>query len=192
MSRSPERSEGTLGALKRLLEERAILHGDFTLSSGQKSSYYFDGRRVTLWPEGAYLVGKALFELLRQTDVVAVGGPTLGADPIATAVAVVSFQEGHPLPAFIVRRETKGHGTQQPIEGCLPPAGSAVALVDDVITTGGNLFKAIEAVEAAGCRVARIAVLVDRQQGGADELRRRGYAVTALFRATPAGELLTA
>lgn len=182
----------TLLALKKLLEQRAVLRGDFTLASGQKSAYYFDGRRVTLWPEGAYLVGKALFEVLRQTDVQAVGGPTLGADPIVAAVAVVSYQEGHPLPAFIVRREAKGHGTQQAIEGCLPPAGSPVALVDDVITTGGNLFQAIGAVKAAGCRVACVVVLVDRQQGGAEELRRRGYAFSALFQATPTGELLPA
>ncbi|MBI2916793.1 MAG: orotate phosphoribosyltransferase [Chloroflexi bacterium] len=189
---SEKSNEGTLAALKKLLEERAILRGQFTLSSGQKSAYYFDGRRVTLWPEGAYLVGKALFEMLKETVVKAVGGPTLGADPIVAAVAVVSHQEGHPLPAFIVRREAKGHGTQQAIEGCLPPPGSPVALVDDVITTGGNLFHAIEAVEAAGCRVARVAVLVDRQQGGAEELRRRGYSFSALFTATPRGDLVAA
>jgi len=175
--------------LRHLLEERAILKGEFTLSSGLKSRYYFDGRRVTLWPEGAYLVGQVIYELLEGSGVHAVGGPTLGADPIVAAVAMVSHLRGRPLPAFIVRREVKGHGTQQPIEGCLPPPGSPVALVDDVVTTGGNFLRAIEVVEAAGCSVARVIALVDRRQGGGEELRRRGYDFTAVFTATPQGEL---
>ena len=104
------------------------------------------------------------------------------------AVALVSHLEGKPIPAFIVRKEPKKHGTQRYIEGHLPPA-SLVAIVDDVITTGGSIFRAIEAVEEEGCRVGKVVVLLDRNQGGADELRRRGYNFTALLSADAKGNV---
>ncbi len=176
---------------KRLLEvfkEHAILHGEFTLSSGLKSSYYFDGRLVTLWPEGAYLIGKKIFDILQGVGVEAVGGMTMGADPMVSAVAVVSHLEGKPIPAFIVRADTKGHGTQKRIEGPLKK-GSKVAIVDDVITTGGSVLRAIEAVEAEGCQVVKVVVLLDRHQGGSDEIRRRGYDFQAILSADAAGEV---
>jgi orotate phosphoribosyltransferase len=176
---------------KRLLEvfkEHAILHGDFTLSSGLKSSYYFDGRLVTLWPEGAYLIGKKIFDILKGTGAEAVGGMTMGADPMVSAVAVVSHLEGKPIPAFIVRAEMKGHGTQKRIEGPLQ-RGSRVAIVDDVITTGGSVLRAIEAVEAEGCQVVKVVVLLDRHQGGSDEIRRRGYDFQAILSADAEGEV---
>ena len=178
-------------AMQRLLElvkEKSVRYGDFTLSSGLKSPYYFDGRLTTLWPEGTYLVGKKVFELLRDDGIQAVGGPTIGADPIVAAVALVSHLEGHPIPAFIVRKEAKGHGTKRQIEGHLP-AGSRVAIVDDVITTGGSIFRAIEAVEAEGCHVGKVVVLLDRNQGGAEELRRRGYHFASLLSADAQGNL---
>lgn len=176
---------------KRLLEvfkEHAILHGDFTLSSGLKSTYYFDGRLVTLWPEGAYLIGKKIYEILKGAGVEAVGGMTMGADPMVTAVTVVSHLEGKPIPAFIVRAETKGHGTQKRIEGPLQK-GSRVAILDDVITTGGSVLRAIEAVEAEGCQVVKVVVLLDRHQGGSDEIKRRGYDFQAILSADAAGEV---
>ena len=176
---------------KRLLEvfkEHAILRGDFTLASGLKSSYYFDGRMMTLWPEGAYLIGKKILLILETAGVEAVGGMTLGADPIVASVAVVSHLEGKPIPAFIVRGEVKGHGTQKRIEGPLK-RGARVAIVDDVITTGGSVLRAIEAVEAEGCKVAKVVVLLDRQQGGAEEIRRRGYEFTAILSADISGEV---
>ena len=176
---------------ERLLEvfkERAIVRGDFTLSSGLKTSYYFDGRMVTLWPEGAYLIGRKIFHILAEAGVEAIGGMTVGADPIAAAVAVVSHLEGWPIPAFIVREGVKEHGTQKRIEGPLK-AGSRVAIVDDVITTGGSVLRAIEAVEAEGCRVVKVVVLLDRQQGGADKIRRRGYDFTAILSADASGEV---
>ncbi len=176
---------------KRLLQvfkEHAILHGDFTLSSGLKSSYYFDGRLVTLWPEGAYLIGKKIYQILKKARVEVVGGMTMGADPMVTAVAVVSHLEGKPIPAFIVRAETKGHGTRKHIEGPLKK-GSRVAILDDVITTGGSVLRAIEAAEAEGCNVVKVVVLLDRHQGGSDEIRRRGYDFQSILSADAAGEV---
>ncbi len=174
--------------LLELIKEKSFKYGDFTLSSGLKSSYYFDGRLTTLWPEGAYLVGKEVFKLVKDAGIDAIGGPTVGADPIVAAAALVSHLEGKPIPAFIVRKEPKKHGAQRYIEGHLPPGGT-VAIVDDVITTGGSIFRAIEAVEAEGCRVGKVVVLLDRNQGGADELRRRGYDFTALLSADAEGEV---
>ncbi|HEY48771.1 MAG TPA: orotate phosphoribosyltransferase [Dehalococcoidia bacterium] len=175
----------------RLLEvfkEHAVLRGDFTLTSGLKTSYYFDGRMVTLWPEGAYLIGKKILTIIMEAGAEAVGGMTMGADPIAAAVAVVSHLEGEPIPAFIVRSDVKGHGTQKRVEGPLK-AGSKVAIVDDVITTGGSVLRAIDAVEAEGCRVVKVVVVLDRQQGGTEEIRRRGYDFAALLTADAEGEV---
>lgn len=174
--------------LLKLVLEKSLKRGDFVLSSGLRSSYYFDGRLTTLWPEGAYLVGKRVFQLAREAGAEAIGGPTLGADPIVAAATLISFIEGKPIPAFIVRREPKKHGMQRYIEGHLPPGGQ-VAIVDDVVTTGGAILRAIEAVEEEGCRVVRVIALLDRRQGGSDELRRRGYDFTPLFLADPTGEI---
>jgi orotate phosphoribosyltransferase len=174
--------------LSKLFKEKSLMRGEFTLSSGLKSSHYFDGRLTTLSPEGAYLVGKTVFELLKDTGIDALGGPTIGADPMVAAVALVSYLKGKPIPAFIVRTQPKKHGTQRYIEGHLPPGGT-VAIVDDVITTGGSVLRAIEAVEEEGCRVGQVVVLLDRNQGGADELRRRGYSFTALLRLDDKGEV---
>jgi orotate phosphoribosyltransferase len=179
---------------ERLLEvfkERAILRGEFTLSSGMKSTRYFDGRMVTLWPEGAHLIGKRIHRMLVEAGAEAVGGMTMGADPIAAAVALVSHAEGKPIPAFIVRSDFKKHGTQKRIEGPLK-AGSRVAIVDDVITSGGSVLRAIEAVEEEGCRVVKVVVLLDRCEGGSDEIRRGGYDFTALLRVDADGEVILA
>lgn len=161
-------------------EVGAFLEGDFTLSSQRKSNRYFEGKKVTLLPEGAYEVGKVIFDELKQIEVDAVGGLATGAYPIVTAVALVSYQEGKPIPSFIVREEPKEHGTRRKIEGHLRE-GSRVVIVDDVITTGGSVNKAIEVVEALNCKVVKVIVLVDRHDGGSDELRRRGYDFTAVL-----------
>lgn len=179
----------TLDRLLQLaLERGALQYGDFTLSSGKKSKYYFDGRRLSLDPEGAYLIGKAVLPIVRGAGVDAIGGLTLGADPIVTAVALASYLEGAGISAFIVRKETKAHGTGQSIEGPLVP-GCRVAIIDDVCTTGGSLFQAIAAAEAAGCTVVKVLALLDRREGGAEELRRRGYDFVALMAATPEGKI---
>ena len=170
------------------LERGAIKYGDFTLASGKTSSYYFDGRLLSLDPEGAHLISKALLPLLRQAGAQAVGGTTLGADPIVAAIALASHLEGTPIPAFIVRKESKDHGTKQNIEGPLTP-GCRVAIVDDVCTTGGSLFHAIEAAEAVGCTVVKVVSLLDRNEGGSEEMRKRGYDFSALLAATPDGKI---
>ncbi len=161
-------------------EVGAFLTGEFTLTSGKKSNYYIDGKKITLSPEGAYLVGKAIFDELIKTGVDAIGGVATGAYPIVTAVALVSHLEGKPIPAFIVREVPKEHGTMRKIEGHLKQ-GSRVAIVDDVLTTGGSVSRAIEAVEAAKCKVVKVIVLVDRHEGGSDRLKKEGYDFTALL-----------
>ncbi len=177
------------GELLKLAKARgALTFGDYVLSSGQRSSYYFDGRRLTLDPRGAYLTGKAFLRMLRGYDVDAIGGPTLGADPIVTAVAVVSGLEGRPISAFIVRKEGKEHGMGRLIEGPLEP-GSRVAIVDDACSTGASLFHAVDAAEAAGHEVVVVMAILDRHQGGSEELRRRGYDFRYLLEATSEGEI---
>lgn len=175
--------------LQLALDKGALRYGDFTLTSGRKSRYYFDGRLLSLEPEGAYLIGQALLPLVRASGAVAVGGPTLGADPIVAAIALTSHLDGGaPIPAFIVRKEAKAHGTGQAIEGPAPN-GRPVAIVDDTCTTGGSLFQAIAAAEAAGCQVVQTLAILDRQEGGCSELRRQGYNFTALLTANEQGQI---
>ena len=174
------------------LERGAIRYGDFTLSSGRRSAYYFDGRLLSLDPEGAWLLGNALLPLLADAGAAAIGGPTLGADPIVAATVMASWQAARPLPGFIVRKEAKEHGTGQLIEGPLPPAGGVVAIVDDTCTTGGSLFHAISAAEGAGCKVGLVMVVLDRNEGGSAALRERGYPFVALLQAGPDGRIAPA
>ncbi len=174
--------------LELALERGALRYGDFTLSSGRKSAYYFDGRLLSLDPEGAHLLGQALLPLMDGAGVSAIGGPTLGADPIVTAVAAASWQQGAPIPAFIVRKEAKEHGTSQLIEGPLAP-GARVAIVDDACTTGGSLFHAIDAAEEAGCSVGLVVAVLDRNEGGSQAIRERGYPFAALLTASPDGQI---
>ena len=161
-------------------EVGAFLTGEFTLTSGKKSNYYIDGKRITLSPEGAYWVGKAIFDELAGIDVDAVGGVATGAYPMVTAVAVISYLEGKPLPVFIVREVAKEHGTMRKIEGHLKE-GSRVAILEDVLTTGGSVIKAVEAVAAMSCKVVRVIALVDRSEGGSDRLKKEGYDFKAIL-----------
>jgi orotate phosphoribosyltransferase len=159
--------------LRTLLKEHSLIFGDFTLTSGKKSRYYFDSKRTTLLAEGAYLTATQILKTLRDQGIEAdaIGGMTLGADPIVCPVAALSQIEGPPLRAFIVRKESKGHGTAGRIEGQLEPA-SRVVVVDDVVTTAGSTLRAIEAVLEAGMKVVAVLCLVDREEGGTDKLRR--------------------
>ena len=166
----------------------ALMFGEFKLSAGGTSPYYFDGRLITLDPEGAYNVARAIIPILRECGAEAIAGPTLGADPIVSAVALMSYLEGHPIPGLIVRKEAKQHGGRRGIEGPLVQ-GSRVAVVDDACTTGSSLFNAIEAVEAAGCKVVKVISILDRRMGGSDEIRRRGYDFVALLEANEQGEI---
>ena len=170
--------------LKEILLEKSYRKGTFTLTSGKTSDFYIDGKQTTLSAEGAYLCGKLLFDLIAQErePIQAVGGMTLGADPLVTAVSIVSFLENAPIPAFIVRKEAKGHGTGNYIEGLknMEP-GCRVALVEDVVTTGGTLLKVIDRAEAAGFIVGLIVTIVERQEGGTKFLKQKGYPLKALF-----------
>lgn len=145
----------------------AYQEGDFTLSSGQKSTYYINGKQVTLHPEGGAAVGRMLLSML-PPETVAVAGLTLGADPMVTATSVVAVYEGRSIAPLIVRKEAKGHGTQAYIEGCPLPPNSAVVILEDVVTTGQSALKAVERIRQAGYQVTQIIALVDRIQGGAE------------------------
>jgi len=170
--------------LKELLLEKSYREGTFTLTSGKTSDFYVDGKQTTLSAEGAYLCGRLLYRLIKQhhEKIMGVGGMTLGADPLVSAVSIVSYLEKDPIPAFIVRKEPKGHGTGNYIEGKknLQP-GDLVALVEDVVTTGGTLVKVIDRVENEGFRVGLVATIVDRQEGGAGVLAARGYPLVSIF-----------
>jgi orotate phosphoribosyltransferase len=156
--------------LKRLLKETgAVKTGEFTLSSGKKSNFYIDCRKVTLHPQGAKLIGKIILEKIKGLKVDAVGGMTLGADPITGAVITLSD-----IPGFIVRKKEKEHGTKQKIEGHLK-AGWNVVIVEDVATTGGSALQAIEAVEAAGAKVIKVISVVDREEGAREALAKYDF-----------------
>ncbi len=170
--------------LKEILLEKSYREGTFKLSSGLESDFYIDGKQTTLSAEGAYLCGKLIFAIMQDNEVpiAAVGGMTLGADPLVTAASIVSYLEKAPIPAFIVRKESKGHGTEQYIEGLKNmPAGCTVALLEDVVTTGGTLLQVIERVEAQGFKVGLIITVVDRQEGGAATLAAKGYPLKSIF-----------
>ncbi len=167
----------------------ALLYGDFTLTSGEKSSYYWDGRVLSLTPEGAALVAKALLPVVRASGATAVGGPAVGAVAMVAAIAMLSGQDGgRPVPGFFVRAEAREHGTGKLIEGPLAP-GSRVAIVDDACSTGGSLYHAIKAVEEAGHTVVLVASVLDRHQGGSDRLRADGYTFHAVLEADAEGNV---
>ncbi|MEW4569113.1 orotate phosphoribosyltransferase [Tautonia sp. JC769] len=165
-----------------LLKRDALKLGQFTLASGRSSHYYVDGRRVSLSAEGAAIVGAGMLALLAEIpEVEAVGGLTMGADPIVGATLAAAGMGSIPqLKGFLVRKEAKGHGTGNLVEGPLEP-GSTVAILDDVATTGGSSLKAVEAVRAMGCSVARVLVMLDRLEGAADAFARAGVEFRALL-----------
>jgi len=167
--------------LLTLLEREALKKGKFVLSSGKVSDYYLDGRIITLTPEGAYLVASIILELVKDKNIDAIGGPTLGADPIVGAVAALSHIKKIPLKTFIVRKQTKEHGTQRQVEGPVLKKGSRVILVDDVATTGKALIEAKEALETIGVEIEKALVIVDRQEGAAENLSRAGLKLDSIF-----------
>ncbi len=169
--------------LARMILEKAFRFRQdppFTLVSGKTSFYYFNCKTVSLDPEGMYLIGHTLFDLVRDAPETAAGGLTLGADPIANALSLISYQEGRPIKSFIVRKETKGHGTKSAVEGNVWP-GERVIVIDDVITTGGSTITAIEKVREAGLITDRVIVLVDREEGGRENILQHVSRVDAVF-----------
>ena len=174
--------------LVALLLERSFRVGDFVLASGARSRFYIDCRTTTTHAEGQALVGRLGLAALRDAGLRpdAIGGLTMGADPVAYAIAHASWLAGDPVNSFTVRKEPKAHGTGKRVEGCFQ-SGNRVVVIEDVITTGGSALKAIEAVEAEGGQVMAVLSLVDREEGGRQAIEGRGYPVHALV---GVGELL--
>ena len=174
--------------LHDLLLERSVQRGDFTLASGRRSTFYIDARRTTMSAEGLALIGPLAVERLRARGWApqAVGGLTLGADPVAYALALAARAHGLAIDAFSVRKAAKTHGTGRRIEGCFTP-GATVVVVEDVITTGRSALDAIEAVRAEGGRVLGVLAVVDREEGGREALTAAGHAVDALLTARELG-----
>jgi orotate phosphoribosyltransferase len=168
-------------ALRRLLLQRSVRHGDFVLASGQRSSYYIDCRLSTMSAEGMVLIGRLGWEAVRGAGwrPRAIGGLTMGADPLAYAVAAASWGTELVIDGFSVRKEAKTHGTGRRIEGNFAP-GDDVVVAEDVITSGGSAGQAIEAVRGAGGRVVGVLAVVDRGQGGRAALEAHGVPVVAL------------
>ncbi len=166
--------------------QHSFLRGRFQLSSGAWSDYYLDLRRTTLDPRGLAAAAAALWPVVSAAGVVAVGGPTLGADPIVAALMLEGARQGHPIQGFLVRSGAKDHGTGRQIEGHCP-AGARVAVLDDVVTKGGSILRAVEAVRAAGAEPVIALALVDREEGGRAALEAVGVPLYAPFRV---GEIL--
>jgi orotate phosphoribosyltransferase len=170
--------------LMQIIRELSYEQREVTLASGRKSNFYFDGKQTTLHPRGAVLVGRAFYAALQKfsAPVAGVGGLTLGADPIATATSMISSLEGNPIPAFIIRKEPKGHGTGQWLEGRknVQP-GSKVVIVEDVVTTGGSSVKAIDRARAEGLEVLGVITLVDREEGGRETFEQLNMPFQAIF-----------
>ena len=162
----------------RLFRQKALKFGQFTLASGKQASYYLDGKQVTLDAHGARLVAEGILDLLAAAGPLpaAVGGMSIGADPITAAVVTMSAVRGTPITGFMVRKESKGHGTNRYIEGPVEP-GCDVVIVEDVVTTGGSSLQAIERCEAFGLKVVRVVAIIDRMEGGARGLRAAGLSV---------------
>ncbi len=152
-------------ALLDLICQVAYKEGDFTLSSGKKSDYYINGKQVTLHAQGGLMVARLLLDML-PADTVGIGGLTLGADPMVSAISIAGAYANRPVTPLIIRKEAKGHGTRAYIEGPELPAGSAIVIIEDVVTTGASALQAVERLRQAGYQVNDVLALVDRQQGG--------------------------
>ena len=188
MTKQVSAAEKAARLLERAMELGALEIGEFTLSSGQTSSYYFDGRLLTLDPEGSDLISSLFLDEISNAQADAAGGPIVAAVPIAGAIALKSRLEGRPIKGFFVRPEVKGHGGRKQVEGPVEP-GMKVAMFDDAVSTGGSLLPAIDAVEAYGCQVVIVLCVIDRMQGGSDEIRRRGLPLYAILMADKEGNV---
>lgn len=174
------------GRLSEIILEKTFKYSDdppFTLVSGRKSNYYFNCKPTMLDPEGMNLIGNVIFDMIKDSDITAIGGLTLGADPMANATSLISYQKGRPVKTFIVRKDVKGHGTKNAVEGNVQP-GEKVAILDDVITTGGSTITAIEKAREIGLDVDRVIVLVDREEGGRENIEKHVERIDSIFTRT--------
>ena len=179
MSDTSQKQKARLAAI---LYEKSYLAGEFTLTSGRKSDYYFDCRQSSLHPEGAALIGALFFHMLKGMDVQALAGMTMGADPLVTATSVTALTHGVFLPALIVRTEAKGHGTARHVEGLANVSpGQRVIMLEDVVSTGGSVLKACKRVEEAGLTVASVFCILDREEGAAEAIMEAGYPLRSIF-----------
>jgi orotate phosphoribosyltransferase len=181
LARQDSKAECGRDRLREIIRDRSLRRGgEFTLSSGEVSEYFFDMKKTMLDPEGANLIASEMLLLNELSKADAIGGLVMGAVPIVSVVCARSHYTDRPLPAFFVRKERKGHGTQQLIDGHLN-RDSRVVLVDDVTTTGGSLLKAVEAARAEGCEVDTVVTVVDRLEGARENLAKNGIKLIALF-----------
>jgi orotate phosphoribosyltransferase len=167
-------------ALHQLLREKALKFGDFTLASGKKAKYYLDCRQITLDSQGAHLVGDGMLDILAGDLPDLVGGMAIGADPITAAILTLAGVRDLPLRGVMVRKEAKQHGTGKLVEGPFRE-GETIAIVEDVVTTGGSSLLAIERCEAVGLKVSRVLAIIDRLEGGREAFAAQGYELTTLF-----------
>lgn len=173
-------SQSARDRLKEILIRESLLRGDFVLASGEKSSFYLDVRRTSMHPEGAALCAELLLEEVEDLEPLAVGGPVLGAAPLVGALAAESHRRGKPIPTFLIRKEPKGHGTAKLIEGHFPGKG-VVALIEDVVTTGSSVLRALAVARGEGATVPRLVCVVDREQGGAEAFAEHEVEFRSLF-----------
>ena len=167
--------------LKNILISRSILKGDFTLVSGKKSSYYINGKMTTLYSRGLYLTAKLLLDELNSVEYDAFAGPVIGADPIIGALLTLSALREEKRDGFLIRKESKAHGTKKIIEGKLKE-GTKTVIIEDVVTTGGSLLKAASAISEAGGIIAGIIVVVDREEGATQNILKAGYKFKSIFK----------
>ncbi len=173
--------------LFHLLDTKALSRGKVILSSGKESNYYLDGRLVTLSAEGAYLAARLILDLAGDQKIDAIGGPTLGADPLVGAIGTVSFLDGKPVDTFIVRKAPKEHGKMRQIEGPQLQKGSRVILIDDVATTGKALIEAKQVLDREGIEADTAIVVIDRQEGADKALAPYGLKLVSVFKAKDFG-----
>ena len=168
--------------LFNLLNQEALKRGKFLLSSGKESNYYLDGRIITLSPQGAYLVASIILDMLKDEVLDAIGGPTLGADPISGALAALSYINEQPIKTFIVRKQAKEHGTQRQVEGPELKKGARVILIDDVATSGKAILEAKQALDKIGVIAQKAIVIVDRGEGAVENLAKVGIKLESIFK----------
>jgi orotate phosphoribosyltransferase len=170
--------------LLAILKTQAYFREKIILSSGKESYYYIDARRVTLSAQGAYLCGRMILEMVKGLSFDAIGGPTLGADPLVGAIAVLSYQDQKPVKTFIIRKAPKAHGKQQQVEGPLLPQGARVVIVDDVATTGKAFVQSIDVLKAMGIEVVKAICIVDRMEGASQAVAEKGCTLESIFKVT--------